>query len=705
MQLTSLGRLVLLAAAAILFAQTSPAAGKPVLIVGSNSNPYSFYNRELLQAEGLNVFDSADIASVSAASLAAYDIVLLGHVPLTSDQAAVLTNWVNGGGYLIAMRPDKQLAALLGIADTGSTLSNTYLAVNTAVSPGQGITSQPLQFHGSADLYLTTAAAAVATLYTTRTSATSFPAVTLRTGIGNGGKAAAFTYDLARSVVYTRQGNPAWSGQARIGIGGPIRSSDMFYGNAVFDPQPDWVDLANIAIPQADEQQRLLVNLIHHMNLSRKPLPRFWYFPSGKRAVVVMTGDDHGQGATAGRFDDYLAKSPAGCSVPNWECIRGTSYIYPSTPLSDAQAATYTSQGFEVALHVNTNCANFTLPTLQSFFATQLSSFASSYPSLPAPVTNRTHCIAFSDWSSTPVAEASHGIRLDTNYYYWPASWVVSTPGFFTGSGIPMRFAQTDGTPIDVYQATTQLTDESGQAYPATIDVLLDNALGSAGFYGAFTANIHTDSNSGNSKLWSDQIVASAQARGVSIITAKQLLDWLNTRNGSTFSWASWTGNTLTFTVTATGSVNGLMAMLPISGRRSQLDYSQRGPRVLLRADGQRRGIRLLPGRLRNLSGLLRRHRSAGDHLRIGGARRHLGRRLLVHRQALEFPRRFRHLAQPPRPDRQQCRDGHKPQRQPHRTRLRNRLLLPRHLGGRFQRQRNLAGRHRRSGHLYYRGS
>ena len=31
----------------------------------------------------------------------------------------------------------------------------------------------------------------------------------------NGGQAAAFTYDLARSVVYTRQGNPAWSGHER----------------------------------------------------------------------------------------------------------------------------------------------------------------------------------------------------------------------------------------------------------------------------------------------------------------------------------------------------------------------------------------------------------------------------------------------------------------------------------------------------------
>ena len=29
------------------------------------------------------------------------------------------------------------------------------------------------------------------------------------------------------------------------------------------------------------------------MNVDRKPLPRFWYFPRSEKAVVVMTGDDH----------------------------------------------------------------------------------------------------------------------------------------------------------------------------------------------------------------------------------------------------------------------------------------------------------------------------------------------------------------------------------------------------------------------------
>ena len=309
----------------------------------------------------------------------------------------------------------------------------------------------------------------------------------------NGGQAAAFTYDLARSVVYTRQGNPAWDGQERDGTS-PIRSDDLYFGNASADPQADWVNLAKVSIPQADEQQRLLANLILSMNADRKPLPRFWYLPRSLNAAVVMTGDDHGNGGTAGRFDQFAAASPPGCSLADWECIRGTSYIYPSTPLTNTQAAAYTAQGFEVGLHLTTNCADWTPASLQSDYTSQLGDFASKYTSIPAPTTNRTHCIAWSDWSTQAAVELQHGIRLDTNYYYWPPSWIQNRPGFFTGSGIPMRFTDTTGAMIDTYQAATQMTDESGQTYPFTVDSLLDKATGPEGYYGVFTINAHTDS-------------------------------------------------------------------------------------------------------------------------------------------------------------------------------------------------------------------
>ena len=49
--------------------------------------------------------------------------------------------------------------------------------------------------------------------------------------------------------------------------------------------QPDWVNTTKIAIPQADEQQRLLVNLITLMERDKLPLPHFWYLPRGQKAA------------------------------------------------------------------------------------------------------------------------------------------------------------------------------------------------------------------------------------------------------------------------------------------------------------------------------------------------------------------------------------------------------------------------------------
>ena len=78
----------------------------------------------------------------------------------------MLTNWVNGGGNLIAMRPDKQLAGLLGSHRRRARRSRTRTCRSTPRrAPGAGIVGQTIQFHGTADRYTLSGATAVATLY------------------------------------------------------------------------------------------------------------------------------------------------------------------------------------------------------------------------------------------------------------------------------------------------------------------------------------------------------------------------------------------------------------------------------------------------------------------------------------------------------------------------------------------------------------
>src|SRR6185503_13435323 len=105
-----------------------------------------------------------DLTQVSASVLAAYDVVILGEAPLTTTQVTMFTTWVTGGGNLVAMRPDKQLASLLGLTDAATTLADSYLLVNTAAAPGAGIVNQTIQFHGTADRYTLNGATSLATL-------------------------------------------------------------------------------------------------------------------------------------------------------------------------------------------------------------------------------------------------------------------------------------------------------------------------------------------------------------------------------------------------------------------------------------------------------------------------------------------------------------------------------------------------------------
>jgi hypothetical protein len=549
----------------------NPPPGGPILVITSPQSTFGPYYTEILRNEGLNQFAVADIGSVSAATLASYDVVLLARANLTPTQASMFSTWVNGGGNLIAMAPDAQLASLLGLTATGTTLPSGYLLINTSAAPGAGLVNQTLHFRSTADRYTLNGATSVATLYSNATTATTNPAVTTRP-VGSG-TASAFVFDLATSIVTMRQGNPAWAGQERDGQA-PIRSDDLFYGNATFDPQPDWVDMSKVAIPQADEQQRLLANLILHVNQNKKPLPRFWYFPHGKKAVVIMTGDDHANGGTAGRFDQFNAESPEGCSVADWECVRGTSYIYPNSPLTNAQAAAYTAQGHEVSIHVTTGCGNFTPSSLQSDFSTQIAQWQTRYATIPAPATQRTHCLVWSDWVSAAQVELANGIRLDTSYYFWPPGWVNNTPGHFNGSAMPMRFSAANGSLIDVYQAVSQMTDESGQSYPFTINTLLDRAIGAEGYYGAYTINAHTDTAITSEAT---AVIASAKARGVPIVSSRQMLNWLDGRNASSFGSFGWNGTTLTFAISAGANTSGIQAMLPYRSGAQVLTAVTRG--------------------------------------------------------------------------------------------------------------------------------
>lgn len=267
----------------------SPTAAPILLVIDNQStNPYGAYLGEILRVEGLNAFDTIQLTALTNEDLSHHSVVILAETTLTSNQATLFRTFVTNGGRLLAMRPDVQIASLFGLSTPAGTQTNGYLAINSSTSLGQSLPNAQLQLHGAATLYANTGATAIAALYTSSGTATGYPAiVTATTGAG---QTAAFTYDLARNVVLTRQGNPANADVDTDGDG-VLRTIDLFQTGGTNGGS--WVDRNLIPIPQADVQQRLFARIVKELASTTLPLPQLWYFPGSVKAVIVPTGDAH----------------------------------------------------------------------------------------------------------------------------------------------------------------------------------------------------------------------------------------------------------------------------------------------------------------------------------------------------------------------------------------------------------------------------
>ncbi len=591
------------------------APGGPILVVYDPSDYFGQYTAEMLRNEGLKSFAMAPIGSMNVGDyeLTKYDVVILATISgLTQPQADALNSFVvNNGGSLIAYRPDPLLNGLMGITGRADNArSNQYLqVVTTTGTPGAGIVDETMQFHDVADNYtIGVGVTAIAYFHTGAGGTHENPAITQRV-YESGGRAIAFAYDLNRSIVFTRQGNLDWKYQARSPappgwpVNWPIRANDMFYGNMAGDPQPDWVDLNKIQIPQADEQQRLLANLILLANYHRKPLPKFWYFPRRVKGVFVMTGDDHSRQAylpndpsyveslTGAYFNLFKQRTPAGFDNPegvaDWRAIRGTSYLYDDSYHVNDSVVYYSNQGFELSTHFQSDHLNLPDQIIPFWMNTQLSDLRTHNPSIEPYSTERTHAIVWTGWAHFPrISKERYGIRLDVNYYHFPPSWIGKDApggernGFMTGSAMPMRFADSNGAFINSYQVLTHITDESGQTFPKAANDVMAGI--NRGFYGAYCINWHTDNHDMSG---ANAMIDVALANNIPIVSSRQLLNWLDAKETTSFNSLAWSGNVLTFNIT--GGVRNLNLMLPdkLEGNLQLIEVRRNGAPVAITRD------------------------------------------------------------------------------------------------------------------------
>jgi hypothetical protein len=571
-----------------------PERASPILVLINEhtDNPFGLYLAEILRTEGLNCFQIGRASDLGNAPLEWYDLVLLAEGSLGDAQVELLEGYVAQGGRLVAMRPDARLTSLFGVERVGGTTAEGYLQVEGSHPIGQGIAAETLQFHGTADHYRLAGAQVVAWLASEADTQTDFPALTVHRH--QRGQAALWAFDLACSVAYTRQGNPAWADQERDGLEG-IRAIDMFKG---------WVDLDRLPIPQADEQQRLLANLLSALTQDARPLPRLWYFPGAAPTMLIVTGDSHQNPAYAiedvltrveqrgGHMSIYYAPPVvsdwhrAARNAKRWSedlPLVGEVIAGDSAPPASSDIADWRARGHEFGLH----------PYVEEGLEAGWRRYWKEFTGLgygPVPPTVRTHRILWTGWVETARMQAALGMRMNLDVYHvGPAlqkesgEWIY---GHFTGSGLPMRFVDEQGRVLNIYQQLTQLVDEhllarlvpssdwpqlSAEAATEVSRTMLDHSL--AGAYSAIVGQFHPDMYvvggefGSEAARWLEGTLDYAVSKGVPIWSALEWLRFTEVRHDADLADVQWhsAGKHLGFQVAAE-AVPGfeLTVMIPL---------------------------------------------------------------------------------------------------------------------------------------------
>jgi hypothetical protein len=559
---------------------TLPTPNQPVLLVQDtgSADPYQNFVPELLTTEGLNGFQVAQLTDLTSTFLSNYDVIILPHLTLTAAQAALFQNYVNAGGTLVGFRPDLQLASVFGVASLGTTLPEAWLKIDTTTPYAPSSDSEAMKFHGTADLYSLNGASALATLYSTATLSTTSPAAAINNfGLG---KAILLSFDLTQSIVLMRQGNPAWAGYPNTHDGyNTMRASGMFMDK---NSGQNWNDLGDGSlndVPQADIQLRLFSNAVTLTNAAKRPLPRLWYYPNQNRSLLLFTGDHHG---------DDVNNSISEISAIQFFGGRFSEFLwYPFGPISNTQANTWLAAGHTVGVHFDDTAESDSSGMggsaaswngMQSVINNALTSFATNYPSAPAPVTTRNHFLIWvsNDANGTvdPVAQAklfqNNGIQLDTSYTAFPNRW-----GYMTGSGLPMKFLDaTTGAIIPVFEQATQYEDDiqlGSVAYStnwslATAQTHYQKSLSESltKYNTVVTMLFHPDAWSGY-QSYAQTVLQYAQSNSIPMYTTGAWLQFWKGRAATTVSNPTFASNALAFT--ATGSPAGLTLLVPnVSG-------------------------------------------------------------------------------------------------------------------------------------------
>ena len=539
----------------------------PVLILATDTD-FCTYTAEILKTEGFNEFvaDSLSGKNITVSFLEQFDLVILAESKIGPRKLTMIRKYIKNGGKLISVHPVPELAELFGILSRGRSITDGFIRIDTTMKQGLGLSSRLLQFHGKTDCYTLQGAVSLANMVTDKKSGESFPAVVTNTYMK--GNTVAFLYNLPQNIVFTRQGNPLHAGLEKDGIPG-LRGMDLFTDG--------WLNNSNNAINQADEQMVLLSHCIEYLMEDSKPLPHLWYFPDTLKCLVTLTND--GEYKSESDFEhQFRDVDSMGAKM--------SLYILGVEKVSRAWVDKWTARGFEIAGHPDDTkeAANPTWNRMDSALMTRKREIVTNYG-----LTMRTNVNHWFVWCGKDTAgkqefgaqaklEEKNGIEMDINYAHYDiksnqGKHFLGPPGTnqgnFTGSGQVMKFADSRGKTINVYQHLNAVYDQEyneshdPEGFFNCFKGLMDRSLNNE-VYSFISVKSHNDEYYfSRSPLM--KMIAYANLHSIPVRTELELLDFIKMRDEASFTRISWVRNKLAFNINSSlKNKNGLTFMVPV---------------------------------------------------------------------------------------------------------------------------------------------
>jgi hypothetical protein len=303
-----------------------------------------------------------------------------------------------------------------------------------------------------------------------------------------------------------------------------------------------------------------------------------WYFPDNLKCLVTLTND--------GEYKSERDFEPQFRDVDSLGA-KMSLYIIGVDKVSRAWVNKWTSKGFEIAGHPDDTreAANPTWNRMDSALLTRKNEIYSGY-GLPMR-TNVNHWFMWcgkdaddrQEFGAEARLEEKNGIELDINYAHYDMKSnqeehflgpLGLNQGNFTGSGLVMRFADSRGKIINVYQ---QLNSVYDQEYNESHDPegffncfkgLMDRSIHNEA-YSFISVKSHNDEYY-FSKSPLMKMLTYARQNKIPVWTELNLLDFLNMKDEAAFSRLEWSDNQLTFRLSSSfKNSTGLTFFLPVN--------------------------------------------------------------------------------------------------------------------------------------------